>query len=850
LPDVYLWRREIEDRCRRDAARVVTLADVMADRIEAGGVPRERIAVVPNGVDVDAFPVLTRDRELAGQVGVGEDTTVIGYISSLVEYEGIDTLLAAYQEVEASSASPVALLIVGDGAERERLVEQAAALGLRKAIFTGRVGHDVVLDYYGLIDIFVVPRKPVEVCHLVTPLKPFEAFATGRTVVLSNVRALARIAEQSQAAELFEAGDPRSLADVLTKLLSDPQRRQQLAATGADWVRAERTWATNAHIYTSLYQDIDAILPPEVRIRHLAAERIDLDRVRRDIAAREPFPLEVLAEGDGRSGASNVMQKGWSPGGQEPVKLDLPIDWTSMWMSNRTWNFRFHSWNFMGPVLHAYETTSERRYLDWCLDRAVSWAETFNEGDARGTMAWYDMALGYRCHRLAYLVERAIALEVEPGRIATLLACVVRHQRALFEDDAFNSRNNHGVYVALGELALARRLRMLPGMDVIEAQGRERLDHMARTQFAADGGHIEHSPEYHDMLLGSFVGAVRAGLIHDESLRRRLALADDVLGWFIQPNGELAQVGDSQARQMRRRPPSSSPTTDFLMSTGTRGTPEFRRLRVLPESGYAIVRSPQPQGTEDHEGASYLLLAAGFHSRTHKHADDLTFTWFDRGHEILIDAGRYGFVKLLPADSPLRQQGYFYGAPERQYIESTRAHNTIEVDGADHVRRDRKPYGSALIDAEERDDHFRMRAGVDHGLWRHRRTIVFKPSQWLYVVDDVRAEDGADHDFRAWWNLPEQVRPRVADDGGLGIDVPGVDETLWVSDLAGGSSLIAPVTAARDPFRGWRSRYDLEFTPAWSTGFEVESVREYTFRTLFSFGDRPATRPFENPFAD
>jgi hypothetical protein len=61
-----------------------------------------------------------------------------------------------------------------------------------------------------LIDVFVVPRKPVEVCHLVTPLKPFEAFSTGRTVVLSDVRALARVARDSGAAELFSAGDAES----------------------------------------------------------------------------------------------------------------------------------------------------------------------------------------------------------------------------------------------------------------------------------------------------------------------------------------------------------------------------------------------------------------------------------------------------------------------------------------------------------------------------------------------------------------------------------------------------------------------------------------------------------------
>jgi glycosyltransferase involved in cell wall biosynthesis len=253
LPDFYLYRKEIEDRARCAADRVVTLAGVMADRIAAGGVPRDRIEVVPNAVDVSAFPVLTRNADLAARLGIAPGTTVIGYISSLAEYEGIDTLVAAYGRLKAQEPD-TALLIVGDGAVREEL--QAAAAGIPDVRFTGQVPHDTVLDYYSLIDVFVVPRRPVEVCHLVTPLKPFEAFSTGRTVVLSNVRALASIAEQSQAAALFEAGDVASLTGVLLSLLADPERRRQLAETGAAWVRAERTWAANAQIYVRLYDEL------------------------------------------------------------------------------------------------------------------------------------------------------------------------------------------------------------------------------------------------------------------------------------------------------------------------------------------------------------------------------------------------------------------------------------------------------------------------------------------------------------------------------------------------------------------------------------------------------------------
>src|SRR5690606_9631019 len=140
-----------------EADHVVTLDPVMADRIEAGGVPRERITVVPNGVAVDDFPVLSRDRRLAAELGLTEDTTVLGYISSLVEHEGIDILISAYAQPKQEVARPIALVIVGDGPVRERLTRHAQACGADDAIFTGTVPHDSIRAYYSVIDIFVVP---------------------------------------------------------------------------------------------------------------------------------------------------------------------------------------------------------------------------------------------------------------------------------------------------------------------------------------------------------------------------------------------------------------------------------------------------------------------------------------------------------------------------------------------------------------------------------------------------------------------------------------------------------------------------------------------------------------------
>ena len=182
--------------------------------------------------------------------------TVIGYISSLVDYEGVDTLLRA-AALMIDAGDPIRVLVVGDGEARERLERLARRLRLgRRARFTGRVPHDRVLDYYGLIDVFVVPRRDDRVCRLVTPLKPFEAMSTGTALVMSGVEALRDIAEASHAAATFRPEDHDDLAKVLRPLVADPAARQLLATKGRAWVQEERTWAKNAARYVELYEGL------------------------------------------------------------------------------------------------------------------------------------------------------------------------------------------------------------------------------------------------------------------------------------------------------------------------------------------------------------------------------------------------------------------------------------------------------------------------------------------------------------------------------------------------------------------------------------------------------------------
>jgi hypothetical protein len=606
-------------------------------------------------------------------------------------------------------------------------------------------------------------------------------------------------------------------------------------ALGAD-AEVVTDLAVDGHLLVRVLERLGVVDRGSESIALLESSHPSAADVRRLLGDRERRPLERTAVTGVKGSSRALRERGWVLGSLPAVDLSLPMDWPTLCPNHRSQNFHLHAWDFMVPFLNEYATSGARELLTWCLERAVSWCETFTTGDDRGTMAWYDMALALRSPRLAYLLHEAVHIGADDVTLETLARGVVRHQREIFAPRSFTPRTNHGFYTAVGQLSFARRLQPLPGMDAVMRQGESRLQQVAARQFAADGGHLEQAPDYHRMLLESFLDAVDDGLVHDPEVVRRLERAGEVMGWFLRPDGTVVQIGDSPATLVPAEARvAQSPHTAFLASRGARGEPNPERLLVLPESGYAIVRAPQPQGTSDHLDASYLTLMAAFHSRTHKHADDLSITWFDGGTELLIDPGRYGYLDQLPADSPQREEGFFYARPERQYVERTRSHNTVEVDGRDHNRRYRRPYGSALVSAQEREDHFQVVGRVDHGHWTHERRVVLAPGRWLLVIDAVEASDDAEHDIRVWWNLPEALSDPERGDGVVSFQLPTGDDRIWVETLDG-AGIVTPVCGATDPLRGWRSTVDYSFTPAWSMATEMLGVRAHTFVTLLSLG--------------
>lgn len=252
--DAFRFRREVETQSMVEADAVVTLSETLRTEIAHRGIPPDRITVVPNAVDVDRFTPRARPGPLADRLDVPRDAVVVGCITSVVGYEGLPLLVRAIAELRREG-HPVVGLIVGDGPDRRAVEATAQSLGVYDSIrFTGQVPHSEIPDHYALLDVFVLPRTDDRVCHLVTPLKPFEAMAMGRPLVVSSVEPLTEIVEEGVTGLSFDPEDLDGLVAALRTLVGDAALRRELGTNASVEARRSHSWQSNGLRYVDLYR--------------------------------------------------------------------------------------------------------------------------------------------------------------------------------------------------------------------------------------------------------------------------------------------------------------------------------------------------------------------------------------------------------------------------------------------------------------------------------------------------------------------------------------------------------------------------------------------------------------------
>jgi glycosyltransferase involved in cell wall biosynthesis len=189
-----------------------------ADGLRARTCHADRTVVIPNAVDVDAYPQAPLERALPRLISVGR----------LAAPKDWSTLLSALAELDPETFAE--LVIVGDGPDRERVEDERNRRLPERVRLLGE--RDDVPGLLSDADVFVLASRSEGL-----PLSVVEAMAAGLPVVASDVGGLRELVRDGETGVLVPPGDPAALADALRPLLADRELRRRLGSAGR--VRAE-----------------------------------------------------------------------------------------------------------------------------------------------------------------------------------------------------------------------------------------------------------------------------------------------------------------------------------------------------------------------------------------------------------------------------------------------------------------------------------------------------------------------------------------------------------------------------------------------------------------------------------
>ena len=239
--------RALLDRpSRRRVDRFVVVSQVVADALTAQGVKRDRITVVPNGIDVDSFRAAAA---LPLGIELPDTPRRVGYVGRLERVKGCEHFLEA-AAIIAESDPGVRFTVTGSGSIEADLLDLAAASPVADRIdFLGHVAD--VAPVYRMLDVVCVPSLSEAF-----GLSAVEALALGVPVVVSAVGGLPEVVQDGVTGCLVPAADPAAMARAVLDLLAEPDRAAEMGAAGARRVDTMFTAAAMVAGYRRVYEDL------------------------------------------------------------------------------------------------------------------------------------------------------------------------------------------------------------------------------------------------------------------------------------------------------------------------------------------------------------------------------------------------------------------------------------------------------------------------------------------------------------------------------------------------------------------------------------------------------------------
>jgi len=201
---------------------IVPVTEAFGENLKQRGVDAQKITVIRNGVDLKRLPQkIGKDEQLCRYYNL-TNQFVVGYIGTLGMAHGLENVLYAAKHLQHETS--IKFMLMGSGAEKQRLKQLAERLQLKNVLFLPKQPKETVARYWSLCDVSLIHLKNHRVFSEVIPSKIFESMAMAKPMITSL--------PQGEATELIKAeqcgicvtpGDPEALANGVLSLYGKPR---------------------------------------------------------------------------------------------------------------------------------------------------------------------------------------------------------------------------------------------------------------------------------------------------------------------------------------------------------------------------------------------------------------------------------------------------------------------------------------------------------------------------------------------------------------------------------------------------------------------------------------------------
>lgn len=232
---VVLALEQVERFLYEQADLLVSVTDSFCEVWTEQGIDPAKMRVIKNGVDLRRFQPGPRQGEARCALGLGEDDFLVSYIGTHGMAQRLDTLLDAAERLRDDPR--IHVLLVGEGAERARLMAEAQARGLSNLRFLGQQPRDAIPGLIAASDLVAVILREAPLFEKVIPSKMFEIMGCARPIVLGVRGEAEALLREAGAGWVVPPEDPDALAEAIRLAKADPEERRRRGEAGLAFAR-------------------------------------------------------------------------------------------------------------------------------------------------------------------------------------------------------------------------------------------------------------------------------------------------------------------------------------------------------------------------------------------------------------------------------------------------------------------------------------------------------------------------------------------------------------------------------------------------------------------------------------